>query len=91
MDGPYRKANATKRVREVAASDVKNGWHTYLDRVVQGREEVIVTRYGKPIARLVPVEEEGSEMTGIFGWLAGTVTVLGDLTAPTGEVWEADA
>ena len=85
-----KKASKPLYVREVAASDLKNSWHEYLERVVQGREEVVVTRYGKPIARLIPVEDEG-ETGGIFGALAGTVTVVGDIIGPIEEEWEADA
>ncbi len=88
----YGKHKPTARVvREVAASELKNAWHELLDRVSQAREEIVVTRYGKPIARLVPVEpEEGAERASLFGWLEGTVTVRGDIIAPTGEEWEAD-
>jgi len=75
---------------EVSASDFKNGWHEYLDEVVQGRREVIVTRYGRPVARLVPYEDLEPSRS-IFGWLAGTVTIQGDIVAPTGENWDADA
>ena len=80
---------ANKRAIEVPASEIKNAWHEYLDRVARGREEIILTRYGKPIARLVPVSE--STTPGVFGWLRGTVTAGDDLVAGTGETWEADA
>jgi prevent-host-death family protein len=72
---------------------VKNSWHSYLDRVARGREEVVVTRYGRPVAKLVPVEPtEGDEQApGLFGWLRGTVTVHGDIIAPIDEPWDADA
>ncbi|HEX9105622.1 MAG TPA: type II toxin-antitoxin system Phd/YefM family antitoxin [Longimicrobiales bacterium] len=74
----------------ISASDFKNGWHEYLDEVVQARREVIVTRYGRPVAKLVPYDEAEASR-GIFGWLAGTVTVEGDIVAPSGERWDADA
>ncbi len=74
---------------EVSASELKNAWHEYLDRVGQGRQEVVVTRYGRRVAKLVPYE--GSEGGGrIFGWLAGSLTIHGDIAAPLGESWEAD-
>jgi prevent-host-death family protein len=79
-----------KRSTTVPASEVKNSWHAYLDRVSQGREEVIVTRYGRPVAKLCPVDET-EQGPGIFSFLQGTVSVQGDMVAPTGEVWEADA
>jgi len=84
-----RRGEAGDRPVEVPASEVKNAWHEYLDRVSRAREEIVITRYGKPVARLTPVPL-GETHAGIFGCLAGSVQVRGDLTAPTGEVWDAD-
>ena len=74
---------------EVSASDLKNAWHEFLDHVARGRQEVVVTRYGKPIAKLTPYGEPEGEQ-GIFGWLAGSVTVHGDIIAPIDEAWDVD-
>lgn len=74
---------------EVPASEVKNAWHEFVDRVSRVKEVVVVTRYGKPMMKLVPIEEPAEE-EGIFGFMAGTITVHGDITAPTGDEWEAD-
>lgn len=83
-------ASMVKRSTTVPASEMKNSWHAYLDRISQGREEVVVTRYSTPVAKLCPVD--GTEQgPGIFGLLQGTVRVQGDIVAPTGEVWKADA
>jgi len=38
---------------EVGASEAKNNLGALLDRVEQG-EEIVITRHGKPVARLVP-------------------------------------
>ena len=73
---------------QVPASEVKRAWHSFIDRVSQAREEIVVTRYGKPVMRLVPVDE-GSEEPGIVGFLAGTVMVHGDIVGP-GHRWNAD-
>jgi len=40
-------------VIEVGAFEAKNTLGSLLDRVEQG-EEVVITRHGKPVARLVP-------------------------------------
>jgi prevent-host-death family protein len=77
-------------VREVASSDFKNTLHELLDRVAQGNEEIVITRYGKPVARLSPVGEEAGMESKLFGCMRGTVTVVGDIIAPVDEVWEAD-
>ena len=54
---PKRKVRTAGAGRaEVPASDVKKGWHEYLDRVSRGGEEIVITRHGKAVARLAPVE-----------------------------------
>jgi prevent-host-death family protein len=77
------------QVREVPASEVKNAWHEYVELVSREREEIIVTRYGRPVMRLVPIEGEGGA-SSLFGHLAGTVTERGDILAPVDEIWAAD-
>jgi len=73
---------------EVPASEVKNSWHEYIDLVSRGRQEVTVTRYGKPIIKLVPIEDDAPKFVG---WMAGTIEVVGDIINPIEDVkWEAD-
>ena len=79
-----------KKPLKVSASDLKNSWHEYLERVSQSRQEVVVTRYGRPIVKLSPYDGSG-DGTGLFGSLAGSVTVHGDIVAPVDESWDADA
>ncbi len=43
----------TFAAREIGAFEAKNTLGTLLDRVEQG-EEIVITRHGKPVARLVP-------------------------------------
>jgi prevent-host-death family protein len=45
--------NQSSPIREVGAFEAKNTLGTLLDRV-EGGEEIVITRYGKPVARLVP-------------------------------------
>jgi prevent-host-death family protein len=40
-------------MREVGAFEAKNTLGTLLDRVERG-EEIVITRHGRPVARLVP-------------------------------------
>jgi prevent-host-death family protein len=40
-------------ISEVGAFEAKNTFGTLLDRVERG-EEIVITRHGKPVARLVP-------------------------------------
>jgi prevent-host-death family protein len=72
----------------VAASEFKTHCLELMEYVRETGREVVVTKHGKPVAKLVPVSAGGRDF---IGSLRGTVTYLGDIVAPTGEVWEADA
>ena len=50
------------------------------------REEVLITKHGKPVAKLVPVSEGPDE---IFGFLGGKGIVVGDVISPalSAEEW----
>jgi prevent-host-death family protein len=75
----------------VPASELKNSLHEILERVRRTREEVVITRYGKPIARLAPVgPAPEAPRQGFVGSMAGTVTTLGDIIEPIDVMWEAD-
>ena len=47
------KATHASSSTEIGAFDAKNTLGSLLDRVERG-EEIIITRHGKPVARLVP-------------------------------------
>jgi len=73
--------------QEIAAGEFKAKCLHLLDEVERGRKELIITKRGRPVARLVPVEQEVPQ---IFGRMKGTGRILGDIVGPTGEKWEAD-
>jgi prevent-host-death family protein len=70
----------------IAAGEFKAKCLALLDEVQQSRREYVITKRGKPVARLVPTEEKPDE---IFGRLKGTGKIHGDIFS-TGERWEAD-
>ncbi len=84
-----REAAAGYGVTEVSASDLKNAWHEWLQRVAEGGQTLVVTRYGRPIATLSPVEENPPPLR-IFGALAGRVALQSDVVTPTGEAWDTE-
>ena len=57
-----------------------------MEQVKTNHEEVIITRDGKPIAKLVPVEQ--AIEAPLFGFMKGTVKINGDITAPVDEKME---
>lgn len=72
----------------MAAGEFKAKCLQILDDVQQTRKPVVVTKRGKPVAQIVPVENETK--LSIFGRLKGTGVVLGDIVGPIGESWDAD-
>jgi len=55
-----------------------------LDQVATSGETLVITKRGKPVAKLVPVEQTPPES------LRGSVQYHGDIVGPLGEEWEAD-
>ncbi len=84
----HRYASKRLDAREVPASAFKNSCLKLIDRVRQTREEIVVTKYGQPVAKLVAFEEGTPQL---FGHLAGSVTIRGDIVAPVEIEWNAEA
>jgi len=55
--------------------------------VARRREELIITKRGRPVAKLVPLRPDGP----LFGAMAGSVARQRDLVSPIDDHWEADA
>ena len=62
-----------------------------LEEVAKTNKEVIITKRGKPVAKLVPIKAKG-EKDPFIGALTGVGSTIGDLTEPTAdfEHWEID-
>ncbi len=75
-------------MRKMAAGKFKALCLQIMDEVELRREPVIITKHGRPVAKLVPVDQESPEL---FGFMKGSVVSQGDLLAPVGEAWDADA
>ncbi len=73
---------------QIAAGQFKAQCLQLMDQVQQSREEIVITKHGKPVAKLVPVDE--SESRSVLGYLRGTVEIVGDIVSPLEEEWEAD-
>lgn len=73
---------------KIAAGQFKTKCLQLMDQVQQTREEVVITKRGKPLAKLVPVLE--AEFDTIVGYLPGSVQVVGNIVSPVDERWEAD-
>jgi prevent-host-death family protein len=68
---------------EIPAGEFKAHCLKLLDDVQQTRRPIVITKRGKPVARLVPL---AAAVPDIFGRMKGSVEILGDIVSPTGEI-----
>jgi prevent-host-death family protein len=66
-------------MKTIPAAQFKARCLKIMDEVKTRREPVVITKKGKPVARLLPVDEPGRD---VFGCLAGELEIAGDITAP---------
>lgn len=77
----------TQNNEQIGAGEFKTHCLKLIDRVNQTKQPITITKHGKPMARLTPIENEAYSL---FGCLDNTVKITGDIVEGTGEVWEAD-
>ena len=77
-------------MEEIAVSKFKATCLAVIEQVRKTRKPIRITRFGKPLAEVVPPSTPDHPQTWL-GSLAGTGTITGDIVSPaveTGE-WEA--
>ena len=72
-------------MKSVPAAKFKARCLALLDRV--GPEGIVITKHGKPVARLVPF---ATEPASLIGSLKGKLTIKGDILS-TGLRWNAES
>lgn len=72
-------------MKKIAAGDFKAKCLRLLDEVQHSRKEILITKRGRPVARLVPVGEIDAPL---FGRMKGSIEICGDIVAPVGDRWE---
>jgi hypothetical protein len=79
----HRLVTMTARPRSIAAGRFKAGCLALIDDVAATRREIVITKRGKPLARLVPLETGATE-PGV-----GLIEYQGDLVSPVDAEWDA--
>lgn len=72
------------------AGQFKTHCLSVIDEVHNRREEVIITKYGKPMARLIPLEQKEAP-DSIFGFMRGKMRIVGDIISPVHSIEEWDS
>jgi prevent-host-death family protein len=76
---------------EINAADFRANCFKILDEVKLTHKEVVITKRGEPIAKLVHIGQP-KEKDPLLGAMEGLVETIGDLTEPVidNEAWELD-
>jgi prevent-host-death family protein len=69
------------KIKTIPAGAFKARCLAIMDEVASKRESVVITKRGKPVAKLVPVEKEKDD---IFGFMKGKgkIEIKGDIVSP---------
>jgi prevent-host-death family protein len=75
-------------MKSMRASVFKAQCLKVMSRVQATGEPVIVTKRGKPVVKVIPIEQENDD---IFGFMKGKFEIVGDIVSPVTplEDWEA--
>ena len=73
----------------VSTSELKTRCGQIVASVAKSRQEVVITKRGRPVARLVPIAADEGRRS-LFGCLRGSVRIHGDIVEPIEVTWEAE-
>lgn len=75
-------------MKRMAAGNFKAQCLAVMDQVLETGEPVLITKHGKPVAKLIPAQSKAED---IFGYMAGKVRVVGDIVGPVTPLddWES--
>ncbi|MCH8831190.1 MAG: type II toxin-antitoxin system Phd/YefM family antitoxin [Chloroflexi bacterium] len=74
-------------MRTVKASEFKAKCLKIMDEVAATGEPVVITKYGVPVAQLVPAVQKPKTL---FGALKGSILYMGDVISPIDVEWNAE-
>ncbi len=74
--------------KTIPAGQFKARCLALIDQVSRTHQVIIITKRGKPVARLVPLEVKKPRR--LYGFFSGHVVEEGDIVSSTGEEWGAE-
>ena len=75
-------------VRTIKASEFKARCLKLMDEVADNGAEIVITKNGRPVSRLVPYRKKPDTLFGID---RGKLEIHGDIDEPLDVAWEAEA
>jgi prevent-host-death family protein len=75
-------------MKEMPAGEFKARCLAVMDQVFHTGEPVLITKHGKPVAKLVPAAKQADDL---FGYMASKVKIVGDIVGPVTPLadWES--
>lgn len=75
----------------INAAEFKAKCLKLIDEVAATHQPLVITKRGKPVARIVPIEDDAPPPS-LFGHMKGTGEIAGDiLNMPPEEPWSAES
>lgn len=72
----------------INAAEFKAKCLKLIDEVAATHEPLIISKRGKPLVKLIAIENEVP--ASMFGYMKGTVTLHGDIVVPLDESWSVE-
>ena len=76
-------------MKEVAISEFKAKCLALLEQVRKTKQPIQITRFGKPVAEIVPPSPQASQ--DWLGSMADTIEIVGDIVSPVIETNQLEA
>jgi prevent-host-death family protein len=73
---------------DIPAGEFKAKCLKLMDEVARRRQPIVITKRGRPVAKLVPADEPPTR-TPLFGYMAGTAEIRGDILSTPPVAWSA--
>jgi prevent-host-death family protein len=70
----------------VPAGEFKAKCLKMIDEVAEKRKPLVITKYGKPVAQVIPMPAKERD---IVGSMKGSGVILGDIISPIDVEWDA--
>lgn len=83
-----RSYKATDRVETIKASEFKAKCLKLMDEVAETGREIVITKNGLPVSRMVPHQERPKTLFGID---KGRIEIIGDIGDPINVEWKAES
>ena len=73
----------------INAAEFKAKCLKLIDEVAATHQPLVITKRGKPLVKLVPIEDETG--ADLFGYMKGTVTIADDIVQAVSDPWSAES